>query len=114
MANNRDLDKAEEWLQRLKAQDLMTVGDLRDLHDEDWASLGLTVFASRALRNALHGKGARATVSPKTGKSTSPPTSGSFTSSMHNMVAAQLEQVQQPSVAAVTQPTLPSTSSPPS
>jgi hypothetical protein len=42
----------------------MTVGDLRDLHDEDWASLGLTVFASRALRNALHGKGNR-NISPK-------------------------------------------------
>jgi WNK lysine deficient protein kinase len=55
-ATNRGPDKAAEWLVRLHAQDVMTVGDLRDLHDEDWANLGLTVFASRALRNALHGK----------------------------------------------------------
>lgn len=31
----------------------MTVGDLRDLHDEDWAGIGLTVFALRALKNML-------------------------------------------------------------
>ena len=65
--NNRGPEKAQEWLQRLHAQDLMTVGDLRDLLDEDWTNLGLTVFASRALRNALHGKavmGGR-TISPK-------------------------------------------------
>lgn len=34
----------------------MTVGDLRGLHDEDWAGLGLTVFALRALKNTLKGK----------------------------------------------------------
>ena len=34
----------------------MTVGDLRDLHDEDWAGIGLTVFAQRALKNMLAGK----------------------------------------------------------
>lgn len=34
----------------------MTVGDLRDLHDEDWAGIGLTVFALRALKNMLKGK----------------------------------------------------------
>lgn len=62
---NRGPDKASEWMVRLRAQDIMTVGDLRDLHDEDWVSLGLTVFASRALRNALHGKGGR-NASPKT------------------------------------------------
>ena len=65
LVNNRGLEKATEWLQRLKTQDIMTVGDLRDLHDEDWSSLGLTVFAGRALRNALHGKSVR-NISPKT------------------------------------------------
>ncbi len=78
---NRGMDKANEWLQRLHAQDIMTVGDLRDLHDEDWASLGLTVFASRALRNALHGKQGR-NISPK-GVSrsvvTTPPTGNTLT-----------------------------------
>ncbi|KAJ3295889.1 signal transducing kinase of the PAK [Borealophlyctis nickersoniae] len=39
IATNRGLDKANEWLARLNAQDVMTVGDLRDLHDEDWANL---------------------------------------------------------------------------
>lgn len=34
----------------------MTVGDLRDLHDEDWVGIGLTVFALRALKNMLKGK----------------------------------------------------------
>lgn len=34
----------------------MTVGDLRDLHDEDWIGIGLTVFALRALKNMLKGK----------------------------------------------------------
>ncbi|KAI0225231.1 hypothetical protein L0F63_003273 [Massospora cicadina] len=61
---NRGADKAAEWLIKLKAQDLLTVGDLRDLHGEDWAGLGLTVFASRALRNCLHGRHSR---SPKPG-----------------------------------------------
>lgn len=65
LANNRGQDKAHEWLQRLQAQDIMTVGDLRDLHEQDWGHLGLTVFASRALRNALLGKGPR-NISPKT------------------------------------------------
>jgi hypothetical protein len=64
--NNRGSDKAQEWLAGLKAQDIMTVGDLRDLHDEDWANLGLTVFASRALRNLLYGKNGKNS-SPKFG-----------------------------------------------
>lgn len=50
---NRDAEKAKEWLIKLKTQDIMTVGDLRDLLDDDWAHLGLTVFASRALKNGL-------------------------------------------------------------
>lgn len=50
---NRDADKANEWLSKLEMQDIMTVGDLRDLLDDDWAHLNLTVFASRALKNGL-------------------------------------------------------------
>lgn len=50
---NRDVDKANEWLFKLKNQDIVTVGDLRDLLDDDWAHLSLTVFASRALKNGL-------------------------------------------------------------
>ncbi|CAO3653209.1 unnamed protein product [Mucor hiemalis] len=53
---NRNKDKALEWVHKLQDQDIMTVGDLRDLHDEDWAGIGLTVFALRALKNSLVGK----------------------------------------------------------
>ncbi|KAK9762731.1 hypothetical protein K7432_011254 [Basidiobolus ranarum] len=62
-ATNRSMDKANDWLSKLQDQDIMTVGDLRELHDEDWTGLGLTVFARRALRNALFGKLSR---SPRT------------------------------------------------
>lgn len=55
-AAHRNSDKAHEWINKLKNQDIMTVGDLRDLHDEDWAGIGLTVFALRALKNMLKGK----------------------------------------------------------
>ncbi|KAI8989345.1 kinase-like domain-containing protein [Pilobolus umbonatus] len=55
-ATNRGKDKATEWIDKLMKQDIMTVGDLRDLHDEDWAGIGLTVFALRALKNNLKGK----------------------------------------------------------
>lgn len=54
-ASNRDKNKALEWVHKLQNQDIMTVGDLRDLHDEDWAGIGLTVFALRALKNMLLG-----------------------------------------------------------
>lgn len=54
--SNRNKDKALEWVHKLQDQDIMTVGDLRDLHDEDWAGIGLTVFALRALKNSLSGK----------------------------------------------------------
>lgn len=53
-STNRDPSKAEEWTRKLKDQDIMTVGDLRELIDEDWSCLGLTVFAIRALKNMLH------------------------------------------------------------
>lgn len=56
VASHRNVDKAIEWANKLKDQDIMTVGDLRDLHDEDWAGIGLTVFALRALKNMLKGK----------------------------------------------------------
>ncbi|KAI1319687.1 signal transducing kinase of the PAK [Mortierella claussenii] len=56
MAYHRGPDKANEWLAKLKNQDIMTIGDLKDLQDSDWAGFDLTVFASRALRNRLFGK----------------------------------------------------------
>jgi WNK lysine deficient protein kinase len=56
IATHRNMDKATEWIKKLQSQDIMTVGDLRDLHDEDWAGIGLTVFALRALKNMLKGK----------------------------------------------------------
>ncbi|CAJ0845895.1 13798_t:CDS:10 [Entrophospora sp. SA101] len=55
-ASNREPEKANEWIMKLKKQDIMRVGDLRALLDEDWQGIGLTVFALRALKNALHGK----------------------------------------------------------
>jgi WNK lysine deficient protein kinase len=47
-------DKIKEWAQKLRDQDIVTIGDLRELHDEDWAGLGLTVLATRRLKNALY------------------------------------------------------------
>jgi WNK lysine deficient protein kinase len=44
----------------------MTVGDLRDLHDEDWSGIGLTVFALRALKNMLKGKKLQSSSTPMT------------------------------------------------
>lgn len=49
----RDAGKASEWLSLLQSQDLQCVGDLRQLREDDWTALGLTVFAGRAFRNAL-------------------------------------------------------------
>jgi len=54
--SNRNIDKANEWIQILKGQDIMTVGDLRELHDEDWKGLGLSILAQRLLKNTLYGK----------------------------------------------------------
>ncbi|KAI8374643.1 kinase-like domain-containing protein [Radiomyces spectabilis] len=53
VATNRNREKAMEWAAKLKDQDIMTVGDLSGLQDEDWAGIGLTVFAVRALKNML-------------------------------------------------------------
>lgn len=56
IATHRNAEKAHQWINKLQNQDIMTVGDLRDLHDEDWTGIGLTVFALRALKNMLKGK----------------------------------------------------------
>ncbi|CAO3650455.1 unnamed protein product [Cunninghamella blakesleeana] len=56
VATHRNAEKAHQWINKLQNQDIMTVGDLRDLHDEDWSGIGLTVFALRALKNMLKGK----------------------------------------------------------
>lgn len=64
---NRSAEKAAEWIRRLKAQDIDTVGDLHRLQEDDWIKLNLTVFATRALRNALAGRQvAAAMTSPRT------------------------------------------------
>ncbi|KAI8976740.1 kinase-like domain-containing protein [Pilobolus umbonatus] len=52
-ATNRSKSKVDEWTEKLKQQDIMTVGDLMELEEEDWSSIGLTVFAIRALKNML-------------------------------------------------------------
>ncbi len=64
MAYHRGPDKEREWLAKLKNQDIMTVGDLKDLQDSDWAGFDLTVFASRAIRNRLFGKSSNKRPSP--------------------------------------------------
>ena len=56
LSTRRPIEKANEWLVKLRDQDIMTVGDLRHLHDEDWSQLNLTVFACRSIRNALQTK----------------------------------------------------------
>jgi len=53
-ASNNKADKIKEWTQKLRDQDIVTIGDLKELHDEDWAGLGLTVLATRLLKNALY------------------------------------------------------------
>ncbi|KAF7721665.1 hypothetical protein EC973_004315 [Apophysomyces ossiformis] len=76
MASHRSQEKALEWIKKLQNQDIMTVGDLRDLHDEDWAGIGLTVFALRALKNMLKGKRlAVQTMTPTNGNHSTSPSS---------------------------------------
>jgi serine/threonine protein kinase len=53
LLNHKTTDKAAQWITKLRAQDIQSLSDLKELHEEDWANLGLTVFASRALKNAL-------------------------------------------------------------
>ena len=50
---NRNSEKANEWLAKLNNQDIQTVGDLSSLTEADWNNIGLTVFACRAMKNAL-------------------------------------------------------------
>ncbi|KAI8337696.1 kinase-like domain-containing protein [Chlamydoabsidia padenii] len=66
IATHRNAEKAHQWINKLKNQDIMTVGDLRDLHDEDWSGIGLTVFALRALKNMLKGKKLQSSSTPMT------------------------------------------------
>lgn len=69
---NRSAEKAAEWIRRLKAQDIDTVGDLHRLQEDDWIKLNLTVFATRALRNALAGRQvAAAMTSPRSNNASS-------------------------------------------
>ncbi|OIR58096.1 MAG: WNK protein kinase [Amphiamblys sp. WSBS2006] len=53
LQTNRTVEKANEWIEALKKQEIMTVGDLRGLHEEDWKHLNLSVFAMRAIKNAM-------------------------------------------------------------
>jgi len=55
-ASTNKTDKIKEWTQKLRDQDIITIGDLKELHEEDWAGLGLTVLATRLLKNALYKK----------------------------------------------------------
>ncbi|ORX58150.1 kinase-like protein [Hesseltinella vesiculosa] len=82
LAAHRSQEKAQEWSKKLQNQDIMTVGDLRDLHDEDWAGIGLTVFALRALKNMLKGKRLLAgqPLLPSTGTAHSSPATSAYLS----------------------------------
>lgn len=46
-----------KWENRLMAQDVRTVAELKSLHQEDWGRLGLSVFAYRILKNVIFRKG---------------------------------------------------------
>lgn len=56
IVTKRDDNIAQTWIKTIKTQEIKTVGDLKILVDEDWSSLGLTVFSSRAMKNMLYGK----------------------------------------------------------
>lgn len=45
------------WENKLMAQDIRTVGELKSLHQEDWNRLGISVFAYRILKNVIFRKG---------------------------------------------------------
>lgn len=53
---NRTPEIANEWVKLLKEHEIDTVEDLRLLVEEDWDTLGLPVFAARAMINLLYGK----------------------------------------------------------
>jgi serine/threonine protein kinase len=46
-----------KWEDRLLAEDIQTVGELKSLHQDDWNRLGLTVFGHRILKNVIQRKG---------------------------------------------------------
>lgn len=48
---------ASSWENKLMAQDVRTVAELKSLHQDDWARLGLSVFAHRILKNVIFRKG---------------------------------------------------------
>ncbi|KAI4291644.1 WNK lysine deficient protein kinase [Pancytospora philotis] len=50
-------EAASSWENKLMAQDIRTVGELRSLHQDDWNRLGLSVFAYRILKNVIFKKG---------------------------------------------------------
>ncbi|ORZ19384.1 kinase-like domain-containing protein [Absidia repens] len=81
VATHRNADKAHQWINKLQNQDIMTVGDLRDLHDEDWSGIGLTVFALRALKNMLKGKKLQSSTTTTTATTATPLTADGGTSS---------------------------------
>lgn len=56
IVTKRDIETANGWIKALKGQEIEKISDLRILVDEDWDSLGLTVFSSRAMKNMLYGK----------------------------------------------------------
>lgn len=45
------------WEDKLLAQDIQTVGELKSLHPDDWDRLGITAFAYRILKNVIFRKG---------------------------------------------------------
>ncbi|KAI5150678.1 WNK lysine deficient protein kinase [Enteropsectra breve] len=48
---------AHTWENKLLEQDIRTVAELKSLHQDDWARLGLTVFGYRILKNIIYKKG---------------------------------------------------------
>jgi WNK lysine deficient protein kinase len=48
---------ATVWENRLLAQDIRTVGELRSLHQDDWDRLGLSAYSYRIIKNAIYKKG---------------------------------------------------------
>ncbi|KAI5185251.1 WNK lysine deficient protein kinase [Nematocida homosporus] len=42
-----------DWVQKVKCQDIRTVGELKLLREEDWEHLELSVFSYRVIRNAV-------------------------------------------------------------
>lgn len=55
LINRKEL--VPSWENKLMAQDIQTVGELKSLHQEDWNRLGLSVFAYRILKNIIFRKG---------------------------------------------------------